>query len=161
MKQFISILILLICFIPTYGKKVKLQLNTKDIKTRKTENIYAGSFKVSRDKEDSTYSLTQITFTGFDKKINSSTESFFIQNNTDRTLTGITVTIEYLTPDGRQLEKRTHQIKCNIPAGQTRKTDLRSWDKQHSFYYIKSAPTRSSGSPFTVKFYPEAIYLKY
>ena len=140
--------------IPAHGKKVKLHLNAKEDKKAQTEENFIGSF---RDTEN----LSLISFTGYDKKINSSTESFFVKNNTDRTLTGIILTIEYLTPDGRQLEKKNHIIKCNIPPGETRKSDIKSWDTQHSFYYVKSAPTRSVGSPFIVKFDPTAIYLKY
>ena len=155
MKSLILTLIaIMLLLTPMEGKRVKLHLNTKDAKTEKIEETFIGSYK-------DTENLDRVIFTGYDKKINSSTESFFIKNNSDRTLTGISLTIEYLTPDGRQLEKKNHLIKCQIPSGETRKQDIKSWDTQHSFYYIKSAPARSVGSPFTVKFIPTAIYLKY
>lgn len=123
----------------------------------------AGSFMVASQCEDCNngYRLDQVVFAGFDKNRNSSVESFFITNNTDRTLTGITLYIEYLTPEGRQLHKKFVKLSCRIPAGETRKADIKSWDTQRSFYYIKSNPGRSGGTPFDVRFDPVAYYLSF
>jgi hypothetical protein len=96
-------------------------------------------------------SLSDITFSGFDKPATSLKESFFVVNNTDCTLAGMKLEIEYLTTDGRQLHKRELDLKCDIPSGETRKIDVKSWDTQKSFRYYKSAESRKSAMPFKVK----------
>lgn len=107
------------------------------------------------------YRLDQVVFTGFDKNQGNSKESFFIINNTDRTLKGVSLYIDYRTLDGRQLHKRFFKLKCNIPAGETRKSDIPTWDTQHSFYYHKSKTSKHRGNPFDVKFDPVAYYLQF
>lgn len=166
MKSFlkhIALIAILLSALTADGKKIGFRLAAKESKDEKTGQITAGSFRIddSSDYSESGYSLDQISFSGFDKKLNSSTESFFVTNSTNRILTAIMLSIEYLTPDGRQLDKKYHEIKCNIPPGNTRKLDVRSWDTQHSFYYVKSAPAKASGSPFIVRFSPQAFYLRY
>lgn len=105
------------------------------------------------------YRLDQVVFTGFDKKQNNSKESFFIINNTDRRLTGVALYIDYRTPDGRQLNRQYLKLSCDIPAGETRKVDIKSWDTQRSFYYYKSKPSKNGGNPFDVTFDPICYYL--
>lgn len=154
--------VLLLCF-GTSARKVSLKLTADKADSKETSSKMArGSFMVSSQCEDCNngYTLDQIIFSGFDKPGNTSTESFFITNNTDRTLTGVSLYIEYLTPDGRQLHKQFLRLSCNIPPNETRKTDIRSWDTQRSFHYVKSAPSRRS-APFTVRFDPVAYYLRF
>lgn len=145
------------------ARKVSLKL-TGDKTDRKESNsgMVRGSFMVSSQCQDCNngYTLDQIIFSGFDKPGNSSTESFFITNNTNRTLTGVSLYIEYLTPDGRQLHKQYLRLSCSIPPNETRKTDVRSWDTQRSFHYEKSAASKRS-APFTVCFDPVAYYLRF
>ena len=125
--------------------------------------MVAGSFMVASQCEscNNGYRLNQVIFTGFDKNQSSSKESFFIINNTDRELTGVTLYIDYRTPDGRQLHKQFLKLSCSIPPGETRKADIPSWDTQRSFYYHKSQPSRKGGNPFTVRFDPIAYYLRF
>lgn len=123
-----------------------------------------GSFMVASQCEscNNGYRLDQVVFSGFDKNQSSAKESFFIINNTDRTLTGITLYIDYNTPDGRQLHKQFLKLSCSIPAGQTRKVDIPSWDTQRSFYYYKSqANKKHPGNSFDVRFDPIAYYLRF
>lgn len=122
-----------------------------------------GSFMVASQCErcNNGYRLEQISFSGYDKNQNSDKESFFITNNTDRTLTAISLYVDYATPDGRQLHRRFLKLRCAIPAGETRKADIQTWDTQHSFYYIKSNPSRHVGNSYTVTFDPIAYYLRF
>ncbi|MDE6338170.1 MAG: hypothetical protein K2K97_00085 [Muribaculaceae bacterium] len=98
-----------------------------------------------------------VLFTGFDKKRNNPKESFFIINNGSGTIAGVCVALQYTTPDGRMLNKRYAVINVTIPAGETRKVDIPSWDTQHSFYYFKSESDPSRGNPFNVAITPLAI----
>ena len=126
------------------------------------QEMVAGSFMVASQCPtcNSGYALDQIVFTGFDKNQNNAKESFFIINKTDRELTGVSLYIEYITPDRRQLHKRFLKLTCSIPAGETRKADIQSWDTQKSFYYYKSNPSKRKGNPFDVKFDIIAYYLR-
>lgn len=169
----ICVLSAFIATFPAEARKVRYKFSEKKSAKAKTGNeeaagpddseMTAGSFMVASQCEDCNngYRLDQVVFAGFDKNRNSSVESFFITNNTDRTLTGVTLYIEYLTPEGRQLHKKFLKLDCRIPAGETRKADIKSWDTQRSFYYIKSNPGRNGGTPFDVRFDPVAYYLSF
>lgn len=92
-----------------------------------------------------------IRFYGFDKTVNSSVESFFISNELKSALSGLEVRITYTDMKGRQLHKRTVRIDTPIPAGETMRTDIKSWDTQKSFYYHKSVRPKRQATPFDVK----------
>lgn len=122
-----------------------------------------GSFMVASFCEtcNNGYRLDQIRFSGFDKTLRNSKESFFIRNLTDKTLKGVVLYIDYRTPDGRQLTKRFLKLSCAIPPGETRKADIPSFDTQHSFYYADSEHPKRGGNPFRVFFDPVAYYLSF
>lgn len=145
------------------AEKSEIMIKDGDMQAADTIRMAQGSFMVASQCENCNngYRLDQVVFTGFDKTKNNPTESFFIINNTDRVLTAVTLYIDYRTPDGRQLTRRFIRLTCNIPAGETRKADIPSWDTQRSFYYIKSEKPRRGGTPFSVIFDPIAYYLQF
>ena len=151
-----------------YKLKAKSEVKSNGISITETipdtaaYDMTAGSFMVASQCEscNNGYKLNQVVFSGFDKNQGNSKESFFIINNTDRELTGLSLYIEYLTLDGRQLHKRFFKLSCNIPPGETRKADIPTWDTQRSFYYHKSTPLKRRGNPFEVKFDLIAYYLR-
>lgn len=165
----LKILILLInitlssIFLCAERKGYKLNVDKPDPSEQQEERMARGSFMVTYGCHDCNngYQINQIVFSGYDKPKKSALETFFITNHTDRTMTGITLYINYLTPDGRQLNKRYIQLDCNIPAGETRAADIKSWDLQKQFYYEKSDRNKSGGSPYTVIFEPISFYLRY
>ena len=126
-------------------------------------DMVPGSFMVASQCEacNRGYRLNQIEFNGFDKLLKNGKESFFITNYTDRTLTGIALYIDYRTPDGRQLTKRFLKLSCRIPAGETRKADIPTFDTQRSFYYLRSERPKKGGNAFDVIFDPVAYYLQF
>lgn len=143
------------------ARKIGYRMKASETKKESVESRMAkGAFMVTPNDTTGPYRIQQIIFTGYDKPQNSSKESFFIINKTDRTLSGIVLNIDYITPDGRQLHKRIEKIPCHIPPGETRKTDISSWDTQHSFRYIESKG-RPEANPYTVSFSPTLIYLRY
>lgn len=172
MKQFPTLLTLVLLFtVPAQlatARKVSVKYKKEQKQNKKDESageepeMVRGSFMVASQCPDCNngYKLEQISFSGFDKPGRSTTESFFITNNTDRNMTGVTLYIEYLTPDGRQLHKRFLNLSCDIPAGETRKADIRSWDTQRSFHYDKSVAGKRT-SPFTVRFDPVSYRLRF
>ncbi len=178
MKRIASLLLVLsLAAAPGTARKISLKLKAGNKKTDTEQTMKPdtgvakpdteqtmkrGSFMVASQCEDCNngYTISQIAFSGFDKPGSSPMESFFITNRTDRTMSGVSLYIEYLTPDGRQLHKRYVKLACYIPAGETRKCDIKSWDTQRSFHYELSRASRRS-SPFTVRFDPVAFYLRF
>lgn len=151
------------------GKKqaknnISANIEVKDVEPADTVgDMVEGSFMVASYCEtcNNGYRLDQIVFTGFDKTLRNGKESFFIINKTDRVLTGVTLYIDYRTPDGRQLTKRLLKLSCAIPPGETRKADVPTFDTQHSFFYVDSERPKRGGNPFTVTFDPVAFYLQF
>lgn len=161
-----------ITYNPGNPKKTANSKNSKSLTGINAEEIapedtigymLPGSFMVASQCEacNRGYRLNQIEFNGFDKLLKNGKESFFITNHTDRTLTGVTLYIDYRTPDGRQLTKRFIKLSCNIPAGETRKADIQTFDTQRSFYYLRSERPKKGGNPFDVIFDPVAYYLQF
>lgn len=146
-----------------HARKTGYRHSSRETKSDKEVEMISGSFMVASDCKtcNNGYEMDMLRFSGYDKKRTSKKESFFITNETDRTVTGITLYIEYLTPEGKQLHKKFMKLDCNIPAGETRKAEIPSWDTQNSFYYLKSETAPKSGSPYEVIIDPVAFYLRY
>lgn len=92
-----------------------------------------------------------IVLSGFDKKLSSDRESFFVTNRSDSTdITRIVFTIKYLDMQQRQLHLLRRNLRVDIPAGETRYVSFRSFDRQHSFYYEKSGVPRVRAAAFSI-----------
>ena len=87
---------------------------------------------------------TAVTFSGYEKTLRSSKETFFATNNTGRVITDLSVALTYKDMSGRILDRRLVNVAVEIPAGETRRIDINSWDRQKAFYYHLSAVPRSS-----------------
>lgn len=146
MKKTLTALIVILMLagasIISQARKTGYRLNVEKESSASAENqeMVKGSFMVASECPNCNngYRLDQISFSGFDKPQSSARETFFITNHTDRTMSGLTLYIEYLMPDGRQLHKRFVKLVCNIPPGETRQAEIESWDKQKSFYFEKA-----------------------
>lgn len=115
------------------------------------QEMVAGSFMVASQCPtcNSGYALDQIVFTGFDKNQYNAKESFFIINKTDRELTGVSLYIEYITPDRRQLHKRFLKLTCSIPAGRPEKRIYRAGTPRRVSITIKAIPRKERATPLT------------
>lgn len=100
--------------------------------------------------------------TGYDKRAGSDTESFFITNRADSILTSFTIELTYLASDSTQLHRRTVTRRCDIAPGETMRHDIRSWDRQHSFYYHKSMAPRGKyrATPYLLRTVTKAYSLR-
>ncbi len=102
-----------------------------------------------------------IVLSGYDKTLAATRESFFVTNTLDSaTVVWLAATIDYLDTAGRQLHRRRATMRCAIPAGQTRRIDIPSWDRQHVYYYRASEPRRrvqAAASPFDVAIKVDSI----
>lgn len=94
----------------------------------------------------------QIVFSGYEKVLRATKESFFVTNLGDRDFSCLTFVIDYKDMDGRMLDSRRETVKIEIPAGETRKIDIPSWDKQKVFYYYRSPqPKTAQATAYKVK----------
>ena len=101
-----------------------------------------------------------IDINGYDKPLRSRRETFFATNNSKRTTEAIAVTITYFDKSHRQLHERKASLPLVIPAGETRRASLKSWDSELSFYYIRSSvPSRAEqATPYEVKITVDTIF---
>ena len=102
--------------------------------------------------------LDSVRFSGFDKPSSGDKETFLVTNRNRLPLTGLSVEITYLSPDGRLLHRRTLTQQCFIPPFETRKLDVRSFDTQGAYHYIHSSGGRNGAAPFTVAFRPVMLF---
>lgn len=93
----------------------------------------------------------EIVLSGYDKPLRSTRETEFITNNTPHHITRIVLTTVYFDINGRMLHTMARNIDVDLPAGDTRKIDFTSWDRQKSFYYHRSTPPRTSAIPYSIK----------
>lgn len=138
-----------------FARKQKLKVDVdKNVRTvAEADSMVQGSLTICSPCVpcNGGYGTEQVRMTGFDKRADSRSESFFVTNTTDRELVSFRFTVAYYTLDGRQLHWREEEMDCSIPPGETRKFDIKSFDTQKSFYYHKSvAPKRRKATPFKV-----------
>ncbi len=135
------------------ARKIRTKLPAVKVRTTEEKTLEAdGKVIVRRDSSSTWESMEKaIRFYGFDKTASSGIESFFIINGLDSTLTRVGVDIMYLDMKGRELHRRECRIDCTIPAQETRRVDVKTWDTQKSFYYHKSAKPKRQATPFDVK----------
>lgn len=149
-----------------HGRKIKTtppKAYSKNKKETEQPQYEQGSFMVASECTDCNngYRIDQIKYSGYDKTKASNYETFFVTNLTDSEMTAFSLYIEYLSTDGRQFHKRFVKETCSIPAGETRKFDIKSWDRQHSFHYFESADSRKPTTPYKVRFIPVAYWLQF
>ena len=108
-----------------------------------------------------TPSSGMLVLSGYDKPLRSSRESIFATNRSRRTISSVTLQIEYIDAKGRQLHSRDVTLAVRIPPGETRQLTFASWDKQHAFFYnLSGKPRTSAGSPYSIRATPTRIVLE-
>lgn len=92
-----------------------------------------------------------VKLSGYDKPLNTSIETILTTNLSTDTIKAISFRIGYFDTSSRELHQRTVELQCDIPPGSTRMLSYASWDKQKSFYYIRSKkPKRGVATPYEV-----------
>ena len=61
---------------------------------------------------------------------------------------------------GRMLHSRIVELDCEVPPEESRKFDITSWDKQHTYYYYLGNEPKKVATPFQVKFLPLSFRVK-
>lgn len=90
---------------------------------------------------------------GFDKPLRAVRESMFVTNTSADSVAGFGIEITYSDMRGRQLHKASHDVSTEIPAGETRRVEVRSFDRSGLFHYRLSPAGRraAQATPFDVR----------
>lgn len=157
-------------FAPLEAKKIKHSLRvekeekSKNRKADEKEGIeicLADSLNLKEQGRNSLLEeLQKCSFYGFEKETNVNYETFLLKNTTNDTITGFEVRIDYLDMQGRMLHSRTVKEKGEVPPHETRKFDIPSWDKQHTYYYYLGNKPKKVAIPFKVSFTPISFHVK-
>lgn len=142
-----------------YARKVRTSHKVAKVSVQSVmESSDSLTFAVRADTTPEWSALAgRIRFSGYDKTPSSNKESFFITNCTDSVMMGLSVGLEYRDLNGRILHERTVEIDCDIPASDTRRVDIATWDLQHAFRHYRCPATRRPTTPFKVTITPKTI----
>lgn len=96
---------------------------------------------------------TAFAFNGYEKTLRATNESFFVTNRSDSIVDRLSLELTYFDMHGRMLDRRTVEVELELLPGETRKADIRSWDKQKTMYYYRSPLPRSDAqaTPYRLK----------
>ena len=136
--------------VPAAGKSAAKQKSSAAAK----DNSFAvdSMAEFSTDRRVAQCRLSQVTFRGFDKPVESRVETFFVINTAPYRLTRLTVRMDYFGSDGEKMHSRECVIDCDIPAGEQRQVSVPSFDRQQTYRYLHSrVPPRRAASTFTVR----------
>lgn len=167
---FLTVFILLSYGNETYGRKIrtthKIEKNSKGKtgeKTKTADKLESGSKHGKTQCEaiecpDSVaFDKSSVSFSGYDKPVSSSKESFLVTNNNSKAIEALEIKITYLDMKDRMLHSRIVNVSCYVPAGETRKADISSWDTQKTYYYYLGPSPKRVATPYKVKITPVRI----
>lgn len=101
-----------------------------------------------------------VLFSGYEKILRATRETVFVSNLSDSCeIGGIIFTVTYLDSSGRILHRRRVEAHPGIPAGETRRVDFPTWDRQMTFYYKGSPRPRVSSIPYDVTIVADTLLL--
>lgn len=103
----------------------------------------------------------EVGLSGYEKTLRATRETVFVSNLSDNLeIGGIIFTVTYLDSSGRILHRRRVEAHPAIPAGETRRIDFPTWDRQMTFYYKGSPRPRVSSIPYDVTITADTLLLK-
>ena len=150
------VIILMLSAIATWGQKTTRRgiKPIEPIEQPKKKQIDANLFDTISCPDSSVVALR-----GYDKPLRSRRETFFAINNSSDRIGRISFTISYYDMNGRMLHRQSRNIAADIPPGETRQINFKSWDLQNIFYYSGSAqPKTENASPYTIKIEIDTIF---
>lgn len=145
--------LLIILITLTLGATISAQVTTRRTLRQPRTDIRVKTTAVTAEPADTIAADTaSFMLFGYDKVLRSNWETFFAKNLTTDTVTAISGIIRYTTMQGTLLHKRTFTHRINLPPGETRQINLRSWARQNVWYYHLSAPPQRAvqATPYRV-----------
>lgn len=170
-RLFLIAFIITLCVFSIDGRKVRnsFKIEKEDAKSSETirkaidgKEIKMNDLILEKDSiiTNIRNDLNKCRFAGYEKEPNSNIESFIFINESKYPIKGFEIQIDYLDMQGRMLHSRKVLEPCSIPSGETRKFDLKSWDKQHTYYYYLGNEPRRVATPFQVTFTPLSFFIE-
>lgn len=161
MPRIILFLLSILLITGISAKKTSLKLKTEKARSTAYQAKSAANLApLTADSLEFAAIAPGISFSGFDKPYNSSSETFLITNSSINHISGLKLRIVYRDPEGRMLHAREELVMMSIPPTETRQTKIKSFDPHHTYYYHKSAsPKKQSCQPFFVEIHTLEIYL--
>lgn len=132
---------LFILFIALSCSVIQLTADTKTTR-RNLKATTADSRQV--DASALTPAADSISISDYDKPLRSTTETIFVTNRCSTATGLISITITYLSVNGEMLHKRTVNLPCSVPPGETRQVSFRAWDRQQAYYHHSTRVTPRS-----------------
>ncbi len=102
-----------------------IQLHADTKTTRRGLKPAAGNTVTAVDASQLTPAADSVTVSDYDKPLRSGQETMFVTNRSNSTVTMLSVTIIYLTVNGEMLHRRSVNLSCTIPPGETRQIAFR------------------------------------
>ncbi|MCH5236581.1 MAG: hypothetical protein J1E95_02140 [Muribaculaceae bacterium] len=162
-RSSVLLILLLVAFtgsITLSAKKIKSTFRIEKENIKNKDNVKAAESDIRFDLQDTEspdslkHFFSEISFAGYEKEISSSVESFLVINGSDKDLSAITVRIDYFDLQGRMIHSRDYTVRSVVPAGQTRKIDIPSWDRQRTYYYYLGNEPKKVATPYKVTITP-------
>lgn len=146
MRSLCAILLCILILVPeTHAQRT----TRRQLKT--STSAMAKKLPVAYDTVATATDSAMFAFSGYEKTLRSSTESFFVTNRSDSVVSHLSVVITYLDMKGRTLDSRTVETGIDLLPQTTRRVDIRSWDRQKVFYYYLSpVPRSTTATPYRV-----------
>lgn len=94
-----------------------------------------------------------VAVAGFEKPLRAVRETMFVTNRSSRRIDGVGLEITYTDMRGKMLHKAVHSLACEVPAGETRRVEVPSFDRSGLLYYhLSPVPQRAQrATPFDVQ----------
>ena len=169
----LSLILLLLLSVPSLSlaRKVRQSLKITKEKTdsskSKAEEEFGREMPANEDSyimlldgRQALFSPDSISFAGYEKEANASIETFLVVNSSPATLSAIKVKIVYTDLQDRMLHSRTVSQTCFIPPHESRRIDIKAWDKQHTYFYYLGNEPRKVATPYKIQILPLAFFIK-
>lgn len=95
--------------------------------------------------------VDSLRFSGYDKPLTASKETFLITNSSKTDIKKVGIRITYLDLKNRMLHSREATVSAEVPANETRIVSIPSWDTQHSYFYYLGQEPKRVATPYKVK----------
>lgn len=93
-----------------------------------------------------------VSLRAYDKPLRATRETFHVTSHCSERILAMGVRIEYLSLGGSPLHAREAEVELDLEPGATTLASLRSWDRNHSYFYRLGPQPRTSGViPYDVR----------
>ena len=167
---FLSLFLFITCFFHVEAKKIKNTFKIEKESKKKNDNtdVLKGKMinlndslsPLNFENKSEIQNIYKVSFAGYEKEAASSKESFLMINPSSYNITAFEVKINYYDLQGRMLHSRIVKEICDLPAGETRRFDIKSWDTQHTYYYHLGNEPKKVSIPYKVSFLPLLIWVE-